>query len=607
MHCFHKSNMKLPFLALLAFLCFSLQTPLNSQILGAGLPRGFAPGEAQAMPAYLESQMSLRNGITIPPGGSLRTMAEWEEIQALVITWTSYPAVLREIVRYAQQETKVIVHCSDSNTVKNNLLSHNIPLSSNLKFLEVPFNSIWIRDYAANSVYRDKVGDLILVDWIYNRPRPNDNAIPEHYSQLLGLPLYQTYANPNHLVHTGGNFMSDGSGNFFSSELVLDENEPGNPYYSPGKTPAEVDQTIDAFMGMNSYCKMTNLPYDGIHHIDMHMKLLNEQTLLVGEYPQGVADGPQIEANIQYLLSQYQTKWGSPFKLIRIPMPPSTSGLHPDDGAYYRTYTNSVFINKTVLVPVYREQYDTTGLRILRQNLPGYRVLGIDCDNFNSNPDLDQRIISQSGAIHCITHSVGVNDPLYISHQPLSDSWSNGPFAFSAEILHRSGIASATLHYTTDTSQGFQTLPMSPQIGSTEIWETQLPWISGGNQVFYYISAQANSGKSQVRPLTAPLGHWKFKVLGSMNLPAVQSPFSKPLFPNPSSGITVLPLQVQHAEPIELEIQDLLGRKMLHWEPKTYSPGNQTLFFDTTNWPAGMYRIVFRQGNQKQEQKLMVR
>jgi agmatine/peptidylarginine deiminase len=160
--------------------------------------------------------------------------------------------------------------------------------------------------------------------------------------------------------------MSDGSGNFFSSELVLDENEPGNPYYSPGKTPAEVDQTIDAFMGMNSYCKMTNLPYDGIHHIDMHMKLLNEQTLLVGEYPQGVADGPQIEANIQYLLSQYQTKWGSPFKLIRIPMPPSTSGLHTEDGAYYRTYTNSVFINKTVLVPVYREQYDTTGLRMAR-------------------------------------------------------------------------------------------------------------------------------------------------------------------------------------------------------------------------------------------------
>lgn len=587
-----------------------LLTPENtaySQIGSQGLPRGFAPGEKEAMPAYLESQMSLRNGITTPPGGILRTMAEWEEIQALVITWTSYPAVLREIVRYAQQETKVIIHCSDSNAVKNNLLTHNVPLSSNLRFLEVPFNSIWIRDYAANSVYLDKVGDLILVDWIYNRPRPNDNAIPEHYSQLLGIPLYQTYANPHHLVHTGGNFMSDGSGHFFSSELVLDENAPGNPYYNPGKTPAEVDQTIDAFMGMSTYCKMTNLPYDGIHHIDMHMKLLDEQTLLVGEYPQGVADGPQIEANILYLLSQYQTKWGTPFKVVRIPMPPSTSGLHPDDGAYYRTYTNSVFINKTVLVPVYREQYDTTGLRILRENLPGYRVLGIDCDNFNSNPDLDQRIISQSGALHCITHSVGVNDPLYISHQALADSWNNGPFAFKAEILHRSGIASATLHYTTDTSQGFQNLPMSLQTGSTEIWETHIPWISGGNEVFYYISAQANSGKSQLKPLPAPQGHWKFKVFGSMHLPTEPSPFSKPVFPNPSSGITVLPLQVQSSAPIEIEIQDLLGRKIQNWEPQTYPPGTQSLFFDTSNWRAGMYRIIFRQGNQKQEQKLMVR
>jgi len=592
---------------LVAMLVLVPRNPAYAQNSGQGLPRGFAAGEMQAMPAYVESQMSLRNGITSPPAGPMRTMAEWEEIQALVITWTSYPAILREIVRYAQQETMVIIHCADSNAVKNNLSAHNIPLSSNLRFLEVPFNSIWIRDYAANSVYHDKVGDLILVDWIYNRPRPNDNAIPEHYSQLLNLPLYQTYANPHQLVHTGGNFMSDGSGNFFSSELVLDENKPGNPYYSPGKTPAEVNQTIDAFMGMNSYCKMNNLPYDGIHHIDMHMKLLDEQTLLLGEYPQGVADGPQIEANIQYLLSQYQTKWGTPFKLIRIPMPPSTAGLHPDNGAYYRTYTNSVFINKTVLVPVYREEFDTTSLRILRQSLPGYRVLGIDCDNFNSNPDFDQRIISQGGAIHCITHSVGAIDPLYISHQPLSDSWSHGPFNFSAEILHKSGIASAALHYSTDTSQGFQSLPMNLQQGSTEIWEGQIPFIPSGNQVFYFISAQANSGKSQVRPMTAPQGNWTFSIGGSTILSAELRPFSHPVFPNPSSGITVLPMLVQHSSPIELEIQDLFGRKIHYWEPKSYPPGSQSLLFDTYDWPAGIYRIVFRQNNHQIEQKLLVR
>lgn len=598
-----RSSLALPIIAL----CFSLaHTGLKAQS-NPSLPKGFAPGEKEAMPAYIQQQIANRNGITSPPGGTLRTMAEWEEIQALVITWTSFPAIHREIVRYAQEETTVIIHCSDSNAVKSNLQAFNVPLSSNLKFLEVPFNSIWIRDYAANSVYRDKVGDLILVDWIYNRPRPNDDAIPEHYSQFLGIPLYQTYAAPNQLVHTGGNFMSDGSGNFFSSELVLDENEPGNPYYSPGKSEAEVDQTIDAFMGMANYCKMTNLPFDGIHHIDMHMKLLDEQTLIVGQYPQGIADGPQIEANLQYLLSNYQTKWGTPFKVVRIPMPPSTSGLYPDNGGYYRTYTNSVFINKTLLVPTYREEYDTTALRILRENLPGYRVIGIDCDDNSQNSNLDQQIIRQGGAIHCITHSVGVNDPLYISHLPLEDSWTNGPFLVEAEILHRSGIANATVFWTTDTTQAFQVLPMQLQSGSTDIWEASIPSLPGGSQVFYYIAANANSGKSQVRPITAPQGQWNFMVFGSMQQEKIQTNlFAKPAYPNPSSGLTVLPIQVSSAEPVDVVIQDMMGRILYTIAPKTYAPGDTQLFFNTEKWSPGMYQITATQGKSKTVQKLLV-
>ena len=83
--------------------------------------------------------------------------------------------------------------------------------------------------------------------------------------------------------------------------------------------------------------------------------------------------------------------------------------------ASYRTYANNVFINGTVLVPTYRTEYDTVGLRILREALPGYRVIGIDCDS-------DQNIIAQSGAIHCITKTIGVADPMLIRHQPLTDT-----------------------------------------------------------------------------------------------------------------------------------------------------------------------------------------
>ena len=63
-------------------------------------------------------------------------------------------------------------------------------------------------------------------------------------------------------IHTGGNFMTDGFGTGFSSNLILNEN--------PTKTSAQIDTIMSHYMGINRYIKMTTLPYDQIHHIDMH-------------------------------------------------------------------------------------------------------------------------------------------------------------------------------------------------------------------------------------------------------------------------------------------------------------------------------------------------
>ena len=98
----------------------------------------------------------------------------------------------------------------------------------------------------------------------------------------------------------------------------------------PNHSEAELDDIFQNWMGIDEYIKMTELPYDEIHHIDMHMKLLDEETLLIGEYPEGTSDGPQIEANIQYVLSNFTTKFGTPFKVVRIPQPWQQMGIsHP--------------------------------------------------------------------------------------------------------------------------------------------------------------------------------------------------------------------------------------------------------------------------------------
>src|ERR1043166_667253 len=111
--------------------------------------------EKAAMPAYLRNlPQHSPAGFTNPPSSAVRASAEWEEIDALIITWTSYTSILREIVRAAQTETKVIIVCSDSNTVKNSLTGSGIPLT-NLQYIIAPFHTVWSRDYGPWDIYTD--------------------------------------------------------------------------------------------------------------------------------------------------------------------------------------------------------------------------------------------------------------------------------------------------------------------------------------------------------------------------------------------------------------------------------------------------------------------
>ena len=49
-----------------------------------------------------------------------------------------------------------------------------------------------MRDYGQNTVYMNDVDSIYLVDWIYNRPRPDDDAFPEALSNFMDVDLYQT-------------------------------------------------------------------------------------------------------------------------------------------------------------------------------------------------------------------------------------------------------------------------------------------------------------------------------------------------------------------------------------------------------------------------------
>ncbi len=526
---------------------------------------------------------------TDPPAFPVRGMAEWEELQGVIITWTSFQSILRQIVDYAQEEAKVFIICGDSNSVKNYLQSGGVPLF-NIEYLITSYNSIWVRDYGPWTAYTNDVDTLNMIDWIYNRPRPLDDVTPVFFANYVHVPIYQTTTAPYDLIHTGGNLMIDGHGTAFSSKLVLNENS--------NKSETQIDEIMNLYLGINRYIKMDNLPYDVIHHIDMHIKLLDEETLLVGQYPPGVADGPQIEANLQYVINNFQTCFGRPFKVVRIPMPPDQNGQYPPSGQY-RTYTNSMIVNKTVIVPTYELQYDTTALRIYREAMPGYNVVGINCNS----------IIGSLGAIHCIMKEVGVAEPIWISHAKMdSVIFEADSIAINAVIKTQSGIADASIYWTTDTTLGFTTSTM--QFVSEDTAVGYIPAQNDSTVVYYYISANSNDGRTVAKPLVAPAGFYKFLIENSVTqMTESNQPIDFYLsqnYPNPFNPDTKIKFSIPQSGIVVLKVYDILGNEVANLLNEEKPAGAYEIEFNAEKLSSGIYFYTLRTGSFIQTKKMIL-
>ena len=98
------------------FFCFSFTIFSQNDIL----PKNFSDQEILQMDSYLVNRLNQSSStiFTDPPNFSVRTMAEWEEVQALTIAWEGYEPILTEIVRNAVEECDVIIACSNPSQVQ---------------------------------------------------------------------------------------------------------------------------------------------------------------------------------------------------------------------------------------------------------------------------------------------------------------------------------------------------------------------------------------------------------------------------------------------------------------------------------------------------------
>lgn len=204
------------------------------------------------------------------------------------------------------------------------------------------------------------------------------------------------------------------------------------------------------------------------------------------------------------------------------------------------------------MVPTYRSEVDVPALAEYQQLLPGYNVVGIDCDNPGEN------IIASLGAIHCITHTIGVADPLWIVHQPIDEANAGSTVIVDAMIKHISGVSQAKVFWREEGASAFNETEMSPS--NSDNWTANLNIPSNPVNIEYYIWAKAVSGKELTRPIVAPQGFWTIEV-ETLSADEWASNHISGGYPNPTTGKITFDMNAIQS-PITVSIHNVLGQQL---------------------------------------------
>ena len=395
---------------------------------------------------------------------SIRQPAEFEPMEGVLIR---YPfGISYDIIAEMSEDVEVVTivaSTSEQNTVTSNYQSNGVNLS-HCSFLIAPTDTYWTRDYGPWFVYNSINDEMEVVDFTYNRPRPLDNQIPAAYASDQGFTL-----NVLGLVHTGGNYMTDGQGIAISTDLVQTEN--------PGFTSEEISQMMTDVCGIRTYYMVPDVLGEYIEHIDCWAKYLSPDTIMIIEVPPSNPQYDEIEAAVDYFETQLSC-YDTPYEIVRVDTPGGEA------------YINSLILNDKVFVPMMGTSWDDDAIASYEAAMPGYEVLGFTGSWVSTD------------ALHCRAKGIPDRDLLYIEHTPLADGFP-GDYGFevTAKIIPYSGeslIPESVGVWWKITTGDWNFVQMNPVGG--DYYSAFIPPQASGETVFYYIHAEDASGRAENHP-----------------------------------------------------------------------------------------------------------
>jgi agmatine deiminase len=247
-----------------------------------------------------------------------------------------------------------------------------------LRFLAVPMDTGWVRDFGPIFVC-EGAGIFHAIDAAYDKPgREHDDSAAGAIADL-----FQAATTVTPLRWQGGNILSNGQG------LLVTTTQSINANIECGYDVDTVTRFLRSRFGVQQIVVLEHLVGERTGHVDMYACFTSPQTIVVGEYDESVdpTNAAVLDRNAARL-AEIQTSKGK-LKVIRIPMPTNGDGV-------WRSFTNVVFANGTLLVPTYPDVDPSAGdraLAIYRRLLPGWKVFAVDVGS----------MARHQGGLRCVT------------------------------------------------------------------------------------------------------------------------------------------------------------------------------------------------------------
>ena len=450
------------------------------------------------------------------PAPPVRVIAEWEPAVGTLISWPlGIPSEL--VLELAEDDIifTLVKNQSAENEARATFLSWGIE-PEYMEFIHCNVESIWPRDWGPHQIF-DGAGAWSVIDpifegypWVPVDCQPitspggheGDDTVPIDFAAYFGAPLWSM---PAYL--TGGNFLVDGHAAAFSTCAMVGENQQL-------WTEEEFLQIAEAWVGVADYHIVNNTEDWGIQHIDCWFKPLDEETLLVKRPPTWHEEYDRIEENLA-MLADAQTCYGRSYRIVRIDTPPY-------DGYNVAAYTNSLILNRKILVPLFNIPGDAQALATFEQAMPGYEVIGFPWGSWY-----------YYDALHCRTRAVFDRHMLRMTHRRLDHEVAFAPeHAVEAMIDDRSEaglIADELRVYWRLEDETEWSSALLTATGETDMYAGAIPGQPMGTAVEYYLAAADYSGRAETLPRTAPDGFYRFSIIDtSLTIEAVNPPTLMP-------------------------------------------------------------------------------